>query len=165
MQFIQNKNNLRVWGDINGNLFLDPQIYNYIGANLSNGEYHLDELVEFLMSREDVAFITNSESSRYANNSKLLQCPLSLSNPSLSEIISDIPSYNSKEGNDETICLVFTPNTEQIKKMMNWEIKKETNYIHNLENYVIRELLGCEKFRKVPVVEVEPVVPKRKFKS
>lgn len=164
VQFIKNPNHFRVFIDKEGTLFTEPQIYDYIGANLDNGNYHLDELVEHLSQRNDVAFITAPNSSRYSKSSQLLQCPLSGNEPGINNIIDDIPSYNAEEGKDETICLVFKPNTEQTKSMMQWE-QKNNSHIWNLDNFVVRVLLDCEKFRIQPVAQVESVVPKRKFKS
>jgi hypothetical protein len=164
IQFIDNKNHLRVFGDKEGNLFTEPQVYDYIGANLDNGNYHLDELVEHLSKRNDVAFISDPNSSSYSKSSKLLQCPLVGDELGINNIIDDIPGYNAEDGRDEAICLVFKPNTEQIKKMMSWDAKENAN-IWNIDNFVVRDLLDCEKFRLVPEPEVISVVPKRKFKS
>lgn len=163
LQFVKNENHLRVWRDSKNELYIEPFVLNYIGANLDNGTYHLEELIEHLMQRDDVSFITNSERN-YANNSKLLKCPLVGNEDGIDRIIADIPGYNSEEGRDETICVVYYPNTEAIDKLMNW--KSDTNQkIWNIENYIVRVLLDGDKFSKQPAIVEEPVVPKRKFKS
>ncbi len=163
VQFIENGNYLRVCSDSSGNLFCEPQVYDYIGANLDNGNYHLDSLIEYLMKRDDVSFITNSQS-RDCKKSAILRCPLSGDEAGVDKIIDDIPGYNATEESTETITVVFRPNTGQIKEMLNWDRDVDKN-CWNLDNYVIRKMLACEQFRKFPIEEVAPAVPKRKFKS
>lgn len=163
LQFLKNPNHFRIFLDNEGTLFTEPQIYDYIRANLDNDTYHLDELVEHLSQRNDVSFITAPDSSIYSKKSHLLHCPLFGNEPGINNIINDIPAYNAEEGKDETIYLVFKPNTEQIKTMTQW--KKNKSHIWNLDDFVVRVLLNCEKFRIQPVAQIESVVPKRKFKS
>ncbi len=166
IQFVHNKNHLKVWKDSKGEMCMTPFVFDYISANLDNGTYHLDSLIEHLMQRDDVAFIINI--SRWAEDEcKLLKCPLSENEPGLNRIISDIPGYNAEEGKDETITLVYYPKPEHIDSIMNWEHDKNDRggRIWNLDNYIVRDLLGCDKFSKKPILETESVVPKRKFKN
>lgn len=165
IQFVPNENHMRVWCNSNGELTTQPIIFDYIGANLDNENYYLDELVEYLMTRDDVAFITDTNSWS-SNRSNFLKCPLKGDEKGIEGIISDIPGYNAEEGRDETITLVYYPKAEDISKIMNWKRDEndKTARIWNQENYIVRDILGCDKFSKKPVIVEEPAVPKRKFK-
>ncbi len=162
IEYVENPGDRQVWKDSNGKLYMAPFVLDYIQAHLDNGTYHLDELVEYLMNRDDVGFIVEKK----WRESEILHCPMSGNEDGVSKIISDIPSYNAEDGKDETITLVYYPKSEDIGKIMNWKEDK-ANYpgIWNVENFIIRVILDCEKFRIKPVAAVEPVVPKRKFKS
>lgn len=164
IQFIHNDKGNRLWRDSAGKLYSEPFIFNYIGASLDNGTYHLDELIEHLMKRDDIAFITESEGySRY--KSTLLRGPLTGKEEGVNKIISDIPGYNRDEGRDETICVVYYPKQEDLMKILQWDEKKEkSKEIWSLEQFIVRKILGAEAYLKKPVVEQEPEIPKRKFK-
>jgi hypothetical protein len=163
VQFRENKNHRRVIMDVQGNLACEPMVFDYIRGHLDNETYDLDNLVEYLMKRDDVAFIAYADSSY---KSKLLKCPLSDNDPDLGGIIDDIPGYNADEGRDESITLVYYPKAEVIQKIMDWEMTKDdkNSKIYDLESYIVQEILGCKQFLKHPVVEAEPETPKRKFK-
>ncbi len=162
IEFVGKPGDHQVWKDGNGNLYMAPFVMDYIQANLDNGNYHLDELVEHLMSRDDVGFIVEKK----WRESDILRCPLNGNEDGVSKIINDIPSYNAEDGRDETITLVYYPKNEDVEKIMNWEEDKVNHpEIWNVENFIVRVILDCEKFRVKPVAPVEPVVPKRKFKS
>jgi hypothetical protein len=163
VQFVKNKNDLKVFLNKEGEFFLEPMIFNYISANLDNGTYHLDDLVSYLATRNDVAFITGVE--RYSTTQALLKCPLNGSEKEISKIIEDIPGYNSHEGSDETINLVYYPTPDVISKIMDWKVSESKKTMWNLENYIIREILDCENFSKKQIVIEDSHIPKRKFKS
>lgn len=144
-----------------GKLFMPPFVMDYIAAHLDNGNYHLDELIEHLIKRDDVAFLVEKDWRKEA----ILRCPLKGDEEGVDKIIRNIPYYNSEENRNETINLIFYPKSEDIEKILNWKENKDNPEIWNVENYIVRVILDCEKFRIKPVAEVEPVVPKRKFKS
>lgn len=162
IEFVGNPGDRQIWKDSNGKLYMAPFVMSYIQAQLDNGTYHLDELVEHLMSFDNVGFIVEKK----WRESEILRCPLTGNEDGVSKIISDIPYYNAENGKDETINLVYYPKSEDIEKIINWKEDK-VNYpeIWNVENFIIRVILDCEKFRVNPVADVEPVIPKRKFKS
>ncbi len=165
IQFVKNKNDLKIWKTSDGELHAPPMIFDYIAAKLDNETYHLDLLIEHLMKRDDVSFLT--EEGRWSTAKKqILSCPMVGNEAGVENIISDIPGYNATEDCTESITLVYKPKSEDIKKIMNWEIDKsdKKSRIWNVENYIVRDLLDCDKFSKVPVIVEESVVPKRKFK-
>jgi hypothetical protein len=165
VQFIDNEHSLRVIKDKDGNFTGEPMVFDYIGAKLDNGSYDLDVLIEYLMQRDDVAFITSDRYS-YGKN-RLLKCPLKGDEEGMQDIIADIPSYNSEEDRTETISLVYYPKSEDVIKMMNWKMSEEDkkNQVYGVDTYAVQTLLGCQKFRKdVKPEPVEPEPPKRKFK-
>jgi len=165
IQFVENKNSLRVIMDKDGNYACEPMVFDYIKADLDNRTYDLDEVIEHLMKRDDIAFITNTESSY--KERKLLKGPLKGNEDGLEEIIDDIPHYNSENGRDETFTLVYYPKNEDIEKLMNWKMSDEdkNNKVYSLERFVVQDILGCQKFRKDAQPEPpEPEIPKRKFK-
>lgn len=165
VQFIDNKNSLRVIKDKDNNLISEPMVFDYIGAKLDNGSYDLDVLIEYLMQRDDVAFITSDRYS-YGSN-RLLKCPLKGDEEGIEDIIADIPDYNSDGGRSETISLVYYPKSEDVVKMMEWKMSEEDKRkeIYSIETFAVQTLLGCQKFRKDLEPElIEPEVPKRKFK-
>lgn len=162
IEFVGKPGDNLVWKDSNGKMYMAPFVMDYIQAQLENGTYHLDELVEHLMTRDDVGFIVEKN----WRESDILHCPLSGAEEGVSKIIKDIPSYNAEDGRDETITLVYYPKSEDIEKIINWKENKVNHpEIWNVENFIVRVILDCEKFRIKPVYPVEPVVPKRKFKS
>lgn len=162
IQFAGKHSDEPVWKNTEGKLFMAPFVFDYIGANLDNGNYHMDELIEHLMKRDDVAFLVEVD----FRKEKILSCPLHGNEEGVNKIIRNIPYYNADEGRNETINLIYYPKQEDIEKIISWkENKKEHPEIWNRENYIVRVILDCEKFRIKPLKEVEPVVPKRKFKS
>ncbi len=144
-----------------GKLFMPPFVMDYISAHLDNGNYHLDELIEHLMKRDDVAFLVEKEWRKEA----ILNCPLKGNEEGVDNIIRDIPYYNAEDNRNETVNLVYYPKPEDIEKILNWKENRSSPEIWNVENYIMRVILDCEKFRVKPIAEVEPAVPKRKFKS
>jgi hypothetical protein len=165
VQFIENKNSLRVIKDKDNNFIAEPMVFDYVGANLDNQTYDLDELIEYLMKRDDIGFITADKYSY--NKNKLLKGPLKDDEEGLQDIIGDIPSYNSEEGRTEAISLVYYPKSEDIPKIMNWAMsdEDEKNKVYSLDRFVVQTILGCQKFRKDNEPElVEPEISKRKFK-
>lgn len=165
VQYVENKNHQRVIMNANGELAAEGFVFDYIGAQLDNGNYDLDKVVEHLMKRDDVAFVTRSDSYS-TRNMKILKCPLSGNEPDVKDIIADIPGYNAEEGRDETICLVYYPKAEDIGHIIHWEMSEtdKKNGVYNLENFIVQEVLECKQFRKNPVVPEETETPKRKFK-
>lgn len=165
VQFIENKNSLRVIKDKDNNFIAEPMTFDYIGAKLDNGSYDLDVLIEHLMKRDDVAFVSNN---KYPyNKNRLLKCPLKGDEEGLQDIIGDIPHYNAEEDRTEFISLVYYPKSEDIIKMMNWVMSEEDkkNQVYSIDTFAVQTLLGCQKFRKdVESVLSEPEPPKRKFK-
>lgn len=165
IQFIENKNSVRAVMDKEGKFTVEPMLFDYIGADLNNGAYELDSLVEHLMKRDDVTFVVEERFSY--NKNKLLKCPLKGDEDGLSDIISDIPSYNADEDKNESIQIIYYPKAEDIPKIMNWEMSNEDqkNKAFTLERFIVQNILGCQKFRKDNAPEPdEPEVPKRKFK-
>jgi phage pi2 protein 07 len=165
IQFVKNKNDLRIWKTSDGELHAPPMILDYIAAKLDNETYHLDLLIEHLMKRDDVSFLT--EEGRWSTAKKqILSCPMTGEEKGVENIISDIPGYNSTEDCNESITLIYKPKSEDVRKIMDWEMDKhdKTSRIWNVENYIVRDLLGCDRFSKNPVIVPESVVPKRKFK-
>ncbi len=164
IQFVNNNLHIKVWKNTKGEVFMPPMFFDYIGANLDNGTYHLDELVEHLMKRDDVAFVANN--GRWDRNKTImLTCPLNGNEEGVAGIISDIPGYNSEEGRDETLSVFYYPKAEDINKILEWKEGQDNKYIWNIENFVVRVIMEGDQFSKKPVVVEQPVVQKRKFKS
>ena len=166
LQFIKtgNKSYNRIYQDNKGSLIIEPIILSYIHGNIDNGEYHLDELVEYLSTRKDVSFISSEE--KYPRKEIILYCPLNGKEKGINNIIADIPGYNAEPGRDETINLVYYPTPDVIENLMTWEYDKtKHSKIFDLENYIVREILDCDKFSKNPIIVEETAIPKRKFKS
>lgn len=165
VQFIENKNSLRVIKDKDNNFIGEPMNFDYIGAKLDNGSYDLDVLVEYLMQRDDVAFVTSDKYSY--NKNRLLKCPLKGDEEGVQDIISDIPHYNAEEDRTEYISIVYYPKSEDVLKMMNWTMSEQDkkNQVYGVDTYAVQILLGCQQFRKdVEPESSEPEPPKRKFK-
>lgn len=161
IQYVENKNGHILCKNNKGELYMPPFVMDYIAANIDNKNYHLDEMIEHLMSRDDVAFIVE----KAWRKEIVLACPLKGNEEGINKIIREIPYYNADDGRTETINLVYYPKHDAIEKIMNWKQDKENPEIWNVENYIMRVLLDCEKFRVQPIKDVEPVVPRRKFKS
>lgn len=160
IEYIKNKKGQVCIKNSDGQYFMSPFILNYIGADLDNKNYHLDEMVEYLIQRDDLAFIIENNYDK-----KLIKCPIVGAVDGLDKIIADIPYYNAEDDCSETINLVYYPKSEEVQKIMNWELEKNNPEIWNVDNYIVRVILGCEKFRVNPIVEEQKEVPKRKFKS
>ena len=162
VEFVKNENSIYAWRDSENNIYMEPMIFNYISANLENETYDLDSLVEHLLKRDDIAFLTNSES----RNVKLLKCPMEINGneKEIGNIIDDIPGYNASDERNETICIVYYPKTKDADKIINWKRSKESQEIWNIDNFIIREVLGCKAFLNKKAVPEEEQVPKRKFK-
>lgn len=158
-QYVQNEQHLRLWKDSNNTVFMEPFILDYIAAQLDNGKYDLDKLVEHLMLRDDVGFTTSIGENSFSLKKKFLKGPLVGNEPGINNIISDIPGHNREEGRDETICLIYYPKPEHIDKILAFQSDKK---YYNIENFIMGEILGANICLKVsPVLEE---APKRKFK-
>jgi hypothetical protein len=160
IQYIPNDNCVRAWIDSDGVKYCNPFVMDYIYANLNNKTYHLDELVEHLSERDDVGFLINKS---YSHRT-ILKCPLKDDEPYLNKIIEDIPHYNAEEDNDECITLVYYPKGEAIEQILNWTTDND-KVSHNVDDFIVREILGGNKFLKNPTIASEIEIPKRKFKK
>ncbi len=157
-------------------IYMAPLGLDYIYAGLHDGSYYLDELTEFLSSRSDISFIIYDHENK---SRKELRCPLSVhhyEDKEIGSIIYDIQHHlgenESQPEENEGLSIFFRPSTAQIDKLL--EFQKEFNQnkeyrlsyvsrqIYNVEQFVVRDLLGGEEFFKHP--PKEELKPIRKFK-
>lgn len=172
IQLVPNFHQKQVWKNTKGNIYIEPFILNKY-AQLENETYFLDDLVEHLSHRDDIAFMTYM--GRWdREQSTILYGPLSGNEKGIGGVISDI-EHHLEEGESEPlekecINLIYYPKNEQINQILNWNpnvdgrspenMKKQT---YNIERYIVKDILGGQKFLQNPP-EIEIETPKRKFK-
>lgn len=146
--------------DAQGVLYVEPYKMNYHEGKLNDARYYLDDFAEYLSTRDDVGFLTYQNS---YEEGTVLNAPLSGSEPGIGRIISDI-HHHLEEGEDmpqerEEINLVYYPPQHLVEELMNW--KRQEGKIYTVEEYILKEHLGGDKFLKVP----DPAPAVRKFKN
>lgn len=165
IQYIKSQNHDQTYIDNTGKKYMEPYILDYCMANLSNGDYDLDDLVEHLSQRDDIAFVI--EGKKYHEH-LLLKAPLNGNEKGIDKIIEDIPHYNADEERNECITIVYYPKDEHIDKILNWNQKDPENDkkgIYSIQSFIVKEILGGIKFAKnLPEPVKEESIPKRKFK-
>ena len=145
---------LTIITDSMGQDYTSP-IYFGLCECMTNGEYHLDELVDYLSTRSDIVF----KISDYGLNTHL-QCPLTGNEEDIDEIISNIPHYNADEENTEEINFYFQPDHDTIQKLKSYD---GTKY-YSVQKYIASEILPLNQF-KVIKNQVAEKQKKRKYKN
>jgi hypothetical protein len=173
VQHIENEHNQQTFMNDKGEYFMSPFMLDYNEAQLQDKTYLIDDFVEHLSHRNDVAFLANMD--RWTTKPvKILHCPLKGDEEDIGGIISDYEHHleDGEERGEETekFDLVYYPKKEDIEKILKWsrrvepyttEGKKWETY--NVKRYIVQDILGGKQFFKHPPQdEVEP--PKRKFK-
>jgi len=159
VQNIPNNKDRRMYNDSKGEIFCEPFIMDYIQAKLNNETYKLDDLVDHLKARDDIAFIVKKE-----REEKLLKCPLKDNDPELSSIIQDIPYYNADEERSEFINVVYYPKSKDAQKILDFKSHAKSDYI-DVSYFVVKEILGAKAFTVLsPEPIKEPAATKRKYK-
>lgn len=152
--------------DSRGNMFMSPIRFDYINGTFDNEKYHLDELVEHLSKRDDIAFITDENNSFKA---KLIKAPFTGKEKDLNKIISEIPYYNASEGRTESICVIYYPKTKDLLKIMAWNMKDPSfsqelrSRLYDEKQFIASQIFSADQFQKSFVVVQES--KKRKYKS
>lgn len=172
VKMVKNVNFKFAWMNLDGELKCEPFILSGCAkAELHNDKYHIDELAEYFSHREDIAFITYT--GRWdREKSTLLKAPLTGNEESIGGIISEMEHHleegESAPAESEEMTIVYYPNKENIKKLIEFDSKIEGRLEENkitknyfVERYIINEVLGAKQFLIEPP-EVEVKV--RKFK-
>lgn len=163
IQFVPNEEHLKVIQDTKGQKYMEPFVFDYINGHLNNEKYHLEPLIEYLMTRSDISFVVDGNSFR---SNQLLHAPLKGNEKGIDRIIDNIPGYNSEPGCDEFIQIVYRPQGDSINKILDWKVDQPNNearQIWSVADFIVMDVLGCEKFMVSPP-QAEPVIPKSKFK-
>lgn len=175
VQCVPNEHNKQTFMTHKGEYFMTPFMLNYNEADLHDETYLIDDFVEHLSHRDDVAFLANMD--RWAKKpAKILHCPLKGDEEDIGGIISDYEHHledgETKTDETEKFDLVYYPKKEDIEKILKWSQRVEPYTpegrkweTYNIYRYIAQDILGGKQFFKYPPqdeVEVEP--PKRKFK-
>jgi hypothetical protein len=176
VQKIENSESIYVFKTLDGILHSEPfLLFSHIRSQLDDANFFLDDFVEELSHRNDVAFLTYSGRFNHYNGKQatVLFTPLHGDEENIGGIIHDI-EHHLEEGEEkpeeqETIYLIYYPKKEEIESLVNWDLHVDRNsfdykkkQIFFVERHIVRNILGGEKFLKHPYIE-EPVIV-RKFK-
>jgi hypothetical protein len=173
VQRIDNEHNQQTFMTSKGEYFMAPFRLDYNEAQLEDKTYLIDDFVEELSHRNDVAFLTNMD--RWANKPvKILHCPLKGDEEDIGGIISDYEHHledgEEKGSETEKFDLIFYPKKEDIPKILKWSRAVEPYtpegrkwQIYSIQRYIVQEILGGRQFLKNPPQD-EVELPKRKFK-
>lgn len=176
VQKIENSESLYVFKTLDGTLHSEPfLLFSHIRSQLDDSYLFLDDFVEELSHRNDVAFLTYGGrfNSYEDKDSAVLFAPLQGNEENIGGIIHDI-EHHLEEGEEkpeeqETIYLIYYPKKEEIEFLMNWNLQVDRNSIDYkkkqiffVERHIVRNILGGEKFLKNPYIEELVIV--RKFK-
>jgi hypothetical protein len=149
--------NCDAWKNSKGDLFCPPIKLDYIDAQLHNKKYNLDDLIEHLLPRDDIAFIIQNP------KPTLLRCPLIHDNKQIQHIIEDIPYYNAEDGKDESISVIYYPKMQEIQKLIDW---KYDNKFYSLALFIMNDIINTStQYLKEPISPESYEQPKRRFKS
>lgn len=161
VEAVENSFDINIWKNAKGEMYCEPFLFDYMAGYLDNKNYKLDKLVEHLMKRDDVAFITDSQSV-LCYDKKILHCPLAGSEKDIDKIISNIPHYNVHDERDETIGLIYYPKTEDLIKLIEWAKENDSSKTtFDKDVFIVNEILGAKSFVNSPLKEKETV--KRKY--
>lgn len=170
---IKNEHGIFAYSTEGNSICMGPVfLVEYYMTGIDDVNYKLDEFLENLSQRSDISLLCNM--GRWEKDPvKPLTCPLKGNEPGVGKIIYDIEHH--LEGNEsspaekETFSLIFYPNEEQKKSILEFNIRdKDTRQpyidrgIFNVEKYIVQDILGGEAFLNRPFIEE---VPKRKFKN
>lgn len=171
VQYVPNEHFKYSWRTSDGQLHMEPFILDDGYANINNEVYHLDDMVEYLSHRDDVAFLTYM--GRWSDKpSTLLHCPLKGDEASIGGVISDI-EYHLEDGEErpsatETINVLYYPDQGAIEKIIKWSqgvdgrsIESRKTEMYVIDRFVLQELLDCKQFLQYTP---EPEIVVRKFK-
>lgn len=140
-------------------------------TGINDQDYKLDDLVESLSQRDDVALITYLDSFEHRNKEKIIPCPIKGNEEGLGYVIYDI-QHHLEDGETpplekETVSFVYYPKKEDLDKIKSFTLKDERRQeyvdreIYSLERFIVKDVLGLHEFSIKPVEEKEP---ERKFK-
>lgn len=173
IQMVPNNHSVQIWKSSEGKIYSQPFILDYLYGKISDTYFHLDDFVEKLSHRNDIAFLTYTEC--FAKEPVgILPCPLKGDENGIGGVINEI-EHHIEEGESwpqekETVTVIFYPSQEDLKKILSWnrdeEIKKpevKKRRLYNVEQFIIEDILGGKEFLQHPIVEEEET-PKRKFK-
>lgn len=174
IQYVENSHDKHIWQKGDGPIYMEPIILDSGYANINDDTYFLDDLVEHLSHRDDIAFLTHL--GRWDKETVgLLKCPLKGNEKGIGGVIYDI-EHHLEEGDatpaeKETISVVYYPKQEDSKKIIAWheEIDGRTpenrkRNIYFLDLFIIKDMLGGQQFLQKPPELTEAELPKRKFK-
>lgn len=145
--------------------YCEPFSLNYSNAELHDGKYHLDELIEHLSTKNNLAFCIDVN-----RKPQLITTPFNDKTENIEKIIEDIPSYNISEKEKEAIHIIYYPTTEELMKLKQWDNPENKEYnknkeIYTIERFILSEILGASNYIKVPLKNEEPLIPARKYKK
>ena len=173
IQYVPNEHNQQCYKNSKNEYFMSPFLLDYINGRIENETYLLDDFVENLSHRDDIAFMANMD--RWTKKKiKLLHCPLKGDEEDIGGIISDI-QHNLEEGDtrpieSEEVHLVYYPKKQDIERILKWsqrvdaytpEGKKWRTF--SIQTFIVQDILGGKQFYKDPPKD-EVETPKRKFK-
>lgn len=164
VQYVSNENDLKIFKDSQGKMYCEPFLLEYINSQLDNRTYKLDDLVEHLMTRNDMAFIINHNQGSY-DKDIFAKCPITDNHKHINKIIEDIPYYNAEDDRNETFTVMYYPTPSDIEKLIAYdkqEYAKTDSY--SIEKFILNEIMGAKTFLVAPKEEPAPQ-PKRKFKN
>ena len=174
VQYVENSHHKHIWQKGDGTIYMEPVILDSGYAEINDVTYFLDDLVEHLSHRDDIAFITHL--GRWdKQDTTLLHCPLQGHEKGIGRVIYDIEHHLEEGDSDpaekETISVVFYPKQEDIKKIVAWNEEIDGRTPENvkrklffLDRFIIRDMLGGQAFLQRPPEVEEDNLPKRKFK-
>ena len=162
-----------IWKSEDGNYHLEPLCLSWYNVSISNKKYYLDELVEHLSVKENLAFITKVNSWPRGQEG-LIYTPIKGDEKDIGTVIHDI-EHHLEEGDEypidetESVSVIYFPdhkNVELIKELVdlsrNSERLDRKNKIFNVQEHVMINILEGKKFLKIPE---NKEVNKRKFKN
>ncbi len=168
---------MQLYEDVNGKLYCSPITLEHNRANLHDGNYFIDDFLEKLSKRDDVALCSFDHSN---NQSTFIKCPLvedSSVSKLLGKVIYDIEHH--LEENEEApiekegFTIKYYPQQDEIKKIKDFyhsfhHINEERmlyykEKIYNIQEFIVRKILcGDEFYKHHPK---EEIIIKRKFKN
>lgn len=174
IQSVANTHHKHIYKTGDGKIYMEPIVLDSGYSNINDTTYFLDDFVEHLSKRDDIAFLTYL--GRWDKHKPtLLKCPLKGDEKDIGGVIYDIEHHleegESQPSEKETITVVYYPKQDDIKKILAWnddiDGRKKENLkrkMYFLDVYITKDLLGGQQFVQNPPELEEVDLPKRKFK-
>jgi hypothetical protein len=156
IKFVNNQSNSQIWQSTNGVFHSQPFFIDHIHASFHDNNYPLEDFLQHLCKKNNVGLISNIQ----YNQGKILKPSLSLQDNDINDILYEIEHH--LEDNDvrppevKGAALLFYPNQDEIFSLNAWHAKKDclpgssnyNNRIFNVQQHILRNILGGDKFYK-----------------